>query len=562
MNRAQLADTLTRIARRTDTMAGIKRSVVHLALFGAFDDESTTDRTEAILDRLVVAREDAANTRRVERSKNLRVDPPAPLAPSGRTFERLASLAMIEKGATGIQRAKPGSYPLVVTAEARGTCDHYDFEGPAAIVPLVSSTGHGHASIQRLHYQEGRFALGSILCAIRPLLPDLLSARFLYEYLTAFKDELLVASMVGTANVSLTLAKVGEVPIPIVPVEAQRRVEQLMALIDDLEAKQTKKREVGARFTKASLDALTTAEGPAEFDHAWKRLVENWETVLDGPEKVGETRRAVLGLACGGWLSAKSRQPHWGSGHRIVDAILAERRTERARLIADGVRPGSLPQAERTQFDEGEPGSLLPESWARCGIDDLLACVPNALKAGPFGSALTKSMYVSRGYKVYGQEQVISGDHRVGSYYVDERKFESLRSCAVSPGDMLISLMGTIGKVLILPEDCEPGIINPRLLKVSLNAKVSKDFVCLCLQSPQSQRFLAASARGVAMDGLNIGILRALPLPLPPYEEQKRIVAKVDQLMALCDQLEAALRRSDDRASKLVGAVVEGVVGC
>jgi type I restriction enzyme S subunit len=150
------------------------------------------------------------------------------------SFVRLGSIARIEKGQTGIASAAPGKYPLVVTAESRSSCDHYDFEGLAAIVPLVSSAGHGKASLQRLHYQEGKFALGSILAAILPFAPDLVSPRFLYEYLTAFKEELLVARMIGTANVSLSVAKVAEIPVPLVIPSVQRRVDELMTLCDGL----------------------------------------------------------------------------------------------------------------------------------------------------------------------------------------------------------------------------------------------------------------------------------------------------------------------------------------
>jgi len=132
------------------------------------------------------------------------------------TFERLGNIANLQKGLTGIQSAIPGEFPLVVTAASRSTCDHYDFDGAATIVPMVSSTGHGHASLNRLHYQEGKFALGTILCAVFPIDEELISARFLFEYLTAFKDELLVSKMNGTANVTLTIGKIAEVPVPII----------------------------------------------------------------------------------------------------------------------------------------------------------------------------------------------------------------------------------------------------------------------------------------------------------------------------------------------------------
>jgi type I restriction enzyme S subunit len=386
------------------------------------------------------------------------------------------------------------------------------------------------------------------------------------RYLSLFINATdLVPYVTGTAQPKMNQAKMNMIPVALPPLAEQKRivtkVDQLMALCDDLEAKQTKKRDNGARFTMASLDALLAAETSGAFDAAWKRVWKDFQLVVQRRSDVPSLRSAIVGLACGGWLSATARTREWGTGADLVEAILQSRRIERAKLLRNGVRPGALPRAEPVQFSEPASRPGLPPSWTLCGIDDLLACVPNAMKAGPFGSALTKSMYVPTGYKVYGQEQVISGDHRVGSYYVDRAKFESLRSCAVAPGDMLVSLMGTIGKVLILPNDCEPGIINPRLLKLSIHSSVSPDYIRLCLQSPQSQRFLMESARGVAMDGLNIGILRALPIALPPLPEQLWLLERVEILLKLLDDLEAKLRKQEETATHLAESLAAAVAG-
>ena len=88
----------------------------------------------------------------------------------------------------------------------------------------------------------------------------------------------------------------------------------------------------------------------------------------------------------------------------------------------------------------------------------------HSLKAGPFGFALKKEFYVENGYKVYGQEQVINNNAFYGNY-VDEKKYQELISCKIKPSDILISLIGTVGKVLLLPENCHEGVINPALSK-------------------------------------------------------------------------------------------------
>ncbi|ALS77207.1 hypothetical protein AUO94_00470 [Planococcus kocurii] len=121
-----------------------------------------------------------------------------------------------------------------------------------------------------------------------------------------------------------------------------------------------------------------------------------------------------------------------------------------------------------TEFKTTALGEV-PEEWEVLKLVDIVGNQKNAIKPGPFGSSLKKEFYVERGYKVYGQEQVIPNDFSIGNYYIDEKKFEELKGFEIKPGDLLISLVGTFGKIAIVPEDYEPGIINPRLLKISFD---------------------------------------------------------------------------------------------
>ena len=75
----------------------------------------------------------------------------------------LGDVCHLPKGTTPTLKAVPGPYPLVVTAEARLTSDSYQFEEPAVCVTMVSSTGHGHASLKRVHYEEGQFGVANII---------------------------------------------------------------------------------------------------------------------------------------------------------------------------------------------------------------------------------------------------------------------------------------------------------------------------------------------------------------------------------------------------------------
>lgn len=166
-----------------------------------------------------------------------------------------------------------------------------------------------------------------------------------------------------------------------------------------------------------------------------------------------------------------------------------------------------------------------------------------AIKAGPFGSSLRKEFYVNKGYKIYGQEQVIAGDPFYGDYFIDEKRFKSLRSCEVLPGDILLSLVGTIGKTLLIPHDYQKGIINPRLLRISLDInRITTLYAKYYLESEYTLHLLNGWAQGGTMGVLNAQIVGSLHIPLPPLPEQKKI---------------AEILSAWDRAIELVGKLID-----
>jgi type I restriction enzyme, S subunit len=184
----------------------------------------------------------------------------------------------------------------------------------------------------------------------------------------------------------------------------------------------------------------------------------------------------------------------------------------------------------------------LPLGWSWSNFLELASDKPHALKAGPFGSALKKEFYVADGYKIYGQEQVIRNNPYYGNYYISSEKFNELKSCAVEPEDILVSLVGTVGKVLVLPHDIQPGIINPRLVKLSLEKKVVfSQYIKKYLESSTTRKYFSMFSHGGTMDILNLKILKSLPIPLPPLNEQRRIVSTIEQLTDRSHKARAAL---------------------
>jgi hypothetical protein len=142
----------------------------------------------------------------------------------------------------------------------------------------------------------------------------------------------------------------------------------------------------------------------------------------------------------------------------------------------------------------------VPAHWGMTKLKHLVA----ESVAGPYGASLTKDMYTSSGYRVYGQQQVIPDDFTVGDYYISEAKFDEMRRYSVYKGDVLVSVMGTIGKVAVVPGDVEPGIINPRLVRYRCSECIRPRYLQRVLLSQKHQEHLLFEAKGTTMDGLNI----------------------------------------------------------
>lgn len=153
------------------------------------------------------------------------------------------------------------------------------------------------------------------------------------------------------------------------------------------------------------------------------------------------------------------------------------------------------------------------------------------IKAGPFGSSLKKEFYTKTGYKIYGQEQVISDDLNSGDYYISEEKYKELESCKVEAGDVLISMVGTFGKISVVPEGFQPGIINPRLVKLTLNRSILlPEFFKFVFKLPETKKSLSMVTRGGTMDIINAGILKEFSTILPPILLQQNFLCKLNKL--------------------------------
>jgi type I restriction enzyme S subunit len=203
----------------------------------------------------------------------------------------------------------------------------------------------------------------------------------------------------------------------------------------------------------------------------------------------------------------------------------------------------------------------LPSGWTVMRLPDFCAHTPNAIKRGPFGSSLKKSFFVTRGFKVYEQQHAIQNDFALGRYFISEHMFKEFAAFAVKAGDLIISCSGTIGRIAVVPEWAEPGIINQALLKLSLDDKIIETKFFIAQFQFKHQQIISANARGSGMNNLaGVKELKQVQFVVPPLLEQRRIVAKIEELFSDLDAGVAALERAKANLNRYRAAVLKAAV--
>ena len=210
-----------------------------------------------------------------------------------------------------------------------------------------------------------------------------------------------------------------------------------------------------------------------------------------------------------------------------ASALLASIRKEKERLVKEGkLKKKDL---EVKPISEDEIPFEIPESWEWVRWGEL-----GEYKKGPFGSSLTKSMFVPQSdeaVKVYEQKNAIQKDYSLGDYYITKEKYETMTGFTVRPGDIIVSCAGTIGETYLLPPEAPTGIINQALMRAKLHLD---SIIPYWLLHFQYVLLIENKLKGSGSAIKNIPpfeVLKAMPVPLPPLAEQHRIVAKIEELL-------------------------------
>jgi len=354
----------------------------------------------------------------------------------------------------------------------------------------------------------------------------------------------------GGAQPNISRQKIIHTVAPLPPFEEQKRivakVDQLMALCDELEARQQKKHEQRIHLNNAALDKLLTAPTPEEFAQHWQRICDNFDLLYDAPETVGQLRQAILQLAVQGKLVAQDE------GDEPASVLVKKIKAEKEMRVEEGniKKSKQLPLIKNTEIPYE-----VPDGWTWVRLNDItnIGTGSTPLKSNHkyyedgsipwITSSLTSRRYID-----------------APDIFITQLAVKEYRLKKYPPDTLIIALYGqgkTRGQVSQLKIEATINQACAAIVFIEPFEDI-KNYVRLVLEKKYDE--LRSLAEGGAQPNLNVGKIKETLIPVPPLKEQKRIVAKVDQLMALCDELEAGLVQAQTDGGKLMEAVVHHVL--
>lgn len=314
------------------------------------------------------------------------------------------------------------------------------------------------------------------------------------------------------------------------------KVDELMHLYDQLEAAKESRETTRNRLSAVSYARLNTPD-PVTFKSDARFALEALPAITKYPNQIKLLRQAILSLAVRGKLVQQRSLDEQAS--ELLKRI--EMEGTRKRQTIASIRPGEEP-------------FLLPENWKWVALGQLIV-------SGPQNGISPRSTNRENAPKAITLTATTSGSFNPAYYKHVEASIPKDSEFWLSDGDLLFQRGNTreyVGMAAVYRGPPHAFLFPDLMMKVRVSQHVCLEFVHLASISPPAREYFSAKASGAqeTMPKINQTILVSLPVPLPPHDEQHRIVAKVDALMAICNQLEASLTDSDNTRRRLLDALL------
>lgn len=329
------------------------------------------------------------------------------------------------------------------------------------------------------------------------------------------------------------------------------KVNELMALCDRLETRQSDAQAAHARLVDELLGSLLQARDAEDFGECWGRVKGSFDVLFTTEQSVDALKQSILRLAVMGKLVEQdpTEEP--------ANSLMSRLRKDRANWLQANSATDAECRTMLRKLDPIKSGSLpfsLPKSWQAVSLIDccrLLVDCHN--KTAP---------YTGSGIPIIRTSNIRNREFRYEDLrFVSEETYEFWsRRCPPAPGDIMFTREAPMGEAAIIPVEKKFCLGQRIMLIRPMSEYINTKYLLLALTEPNLLERASTDAIGSTVKHLRVGDVEDLCLPLPPLAEQNRIVAKVDELINLCDQVKAKLARAQALNERLAGTLVERAV--
>lgn len=554
-----------------DGIAKLRELILTLAMQGKLVEQDPNDPPASeLLKEIEAERKRQIKAGGIKKQKALpTIDQPdtSYVLPESWTWTRLGTIGNIFNGNSINVREKETKYaganglPYIATKDVGYGLDALDYKNGIYIPESAEKFKIAHQGAVLICAEGGSagkkcgitnmdICFGNKLFA-NELFGGIPSKFILYLYLSPIFRESFNAAMTGIIG-GVSIAKFLELPVPLPPLPEQQRivarVDQLMSRCDELERLRKEREEKRVAVHAAAVRQLLDAPGQSAHKaggSAWEFIQHHFGELYTVKENVAELRKAILSLAVMGRLVPQDPNDPPAS------ELLKEIEAEKQHLVKTGKikRPKSLPSIKPEEVPYA-----LPKGWEWVRLGELAEFIN-----GDRGKNYPNSEeYVSEGIPWIntGHIEPDGSLTRRDMYFITREKFESLNGGKIQIGDMVYCLRGaTFGKTAIVDPYTE-GAIASSLMIIRPYAPTPKRYMYQYLIGPVGRSQIFRFDNGSAQPNLSANSVRLYVYPLPPLPEQHRIVARIDQLMALCDTLDQQIDAATDKRTELLNALM------
>jgi len=370
--------------------------------------------------------------------------------------------------------------------------------------------------------------------------------RYVHSVLMTSLAQDVIEDAKNSTNDNISMTNIKSFIIPVPPLEEQKRivakVDELMALCDQLEQQTLNSIEAHQTLVETLLNELVNSNNTANIQQAWSLIAENFDVLFTTEKSIDTLKQTILQLAVMGKLVPQN--PSDEPASKLLEKIAAEK----AQLIKDKKIKKSKALPEITE--EEKPFDL-PSGWERVRLADALD-VRDGTHDSPKDalSGITYPLVTSKNFS--NGEIDFEGARRIS----EKNHQLIIQRSKVDKFDILFSMIGgNIGNQVMVKCDTEFSIKNVALFKYFDKALTNPFFIKIYLEDLAN--YLQSEALGGAQPFVSLGKLRSLVLALPPKEEQERIVNKANELMTLCDQLKTQLQTAQQTQTNLAQSIAQ-----